>query len=180
MVNVLIKNRYIYIYNIKMKNLCRDRELKFIKTLDASIYDLRIADNHIEIAAYNEINNRIMLLFKEKYYKINVNSNNIKSLDYAIYLISEQRYWEAHDVLENIWHEQYGIMKKTYQFIILLCVANIHKQRGHIKTYKNVISRAMKIDTINKIENIDITKLKNKFIANENYKMDNYFKHIMS
>ncbi len=173
-------DRFIYIYYIKINNLLRDKKLKIIKNFDNGIYDLRIGNNHIEIASYNEINNKVKSFFNEKYYKINVNYlSNIKSLNYAIYLISNQRYWEAHEVLENIWHEKYNLIKKTYQFIILLCVANIHKQRGHIKTYNEVINRALKINTLDKIENINVKLLKEKFIDNGNYKIDDYFKQLI-
>ncbi len=163
-----------------MENICRDNKLKFFKMLDGNIYDLRIADNHVEIASYYKINIKIKSLLKDYYQKIYVNNlKNIDSVSYAIYLISNQRYWEAHEVLENIWRNKNGIIKKTYQFIILLCVANIHKQRGHIETYYRVIKRAMKINTLDKIENIDIKLIKYKFSMDENYNIDVYFKQIM-
>ncbi len=168
--------RYIYIYNALLKNEFRDEILKSLKKLNHNIYDVRIGKSHIEISSFSLLNKIIARLFGNKYKIINVDSlKNNKLLENAIKYISMEYYWVAHEILENIWHEATGKIKNTYQFLILLCVANIHEQRGHDQTAEIVINRALKIDTEDTLKSINIKILKNMAIDGKWNNINTYF-----
>ncbi len=154
--------RYIYIYNASLENEFRDDILKSMKKLNRDIYDIRIGKGHMEISSFLMLNETIARLFGNEYRMIDVDSlKNDDLLESAIKYISMEYYWLAHEILENIWHEVDDKFKSTYQFLILLCVANVHEQRGHHQIAKNVINRALKMDTESSLNIININTLKN-------------------
>ena len=164
----------IYVYNIMLKNDMRDDLLKSFKLLDKNIYDLRIGKNHVEIASYDYINRVVADLFSRSYKVINVdNFRNDKNFSDGLELMNNGMYWLAHEVLENIWRDSYGIEKETLRFLILICAANVHNQRGHQETAKNVVSRALKIKTLNEYNGLNISLLRQRLINNEWINIDN-------
>ncbi|WP_337861051.1 DUF309 domain-containing protein [Ferroplasma sp.] len=153
--------RYINIYNTRMDRHKRDLLFRQLKKSDPLVYDVRIEKNSVEIAYFFQINNITKSIMGKNFFTSSINYiQNAKSFSYAIYLIGEERYWEAHEVLENYWRNSNGLEKTTYQYIILLCAAEVHKQRGHDSVARGIIIRSGKIKTLDTIRNIDISGIK--------------------
>ena len=51
----------------------------------------------------------------------------------AVSLFNSQKWYEAHDLFEEIWHETIGPERKTIQAILQIAVAQLHIDRGNIK-----------------------------------------------
>ena len=52
----------------------------------------------------------------------------------ARYLISEERFWEAHEALEDAWHSLSGKRKTVVQAMIWIIAAQVHWQMMHADT----------------------------------------------
>ncbi len=59
-------------------------------------------------------------------------------------LIKNGRCWEAHELLEDIWHKANGSEKEEIHNIIKVCVAVVHYQRGNFETAKRILGEALK------------------------------------
>ncbi len=59
-------------------------------------------------------------------------------------LIKNGRCWEAHEVLEEIWHKANGSEKEEIHNIIKVCVAVVHYQRGNFETARRILGEALK------------------------------------
>ncbi len=69
-------------------------------------------------------------------------------------LIKEERFWEAHNVLEDIWKKQNGQNKKTVHDIIGVVVSQIKIQMGQMETGEKVYYRnlnALRADQVSEI-----------------------------
>ncbi|SRR5712692_2877458 len=55
-----------------------------------------------------------------------------------------ERYWECHEVLENVWRIKQGSEKRLLQGIILVCAAFVHHQKGEEEIGLSVLRRAAK------------------------------------
>ncbi len=168
--------RFINIYKSVENPSMRDSIFSSLKKEDNNVYDLRIGNFNTELSYFNYLKKSVKYYIGKSYYKINIDYlRKIKSFDYAIYLMADERYWEAHEVLENYWSAANGIEKKTYQYIILLCVAGVHGQRGHFNISNSVIKRANNIKTFNSINGIDIIYIKEMFASDLSFDIQNYF-----
>lgn len=58
-------------------------------------------------------------------------------------LISEERFWETHGVLEGAWHESQGRMREYFHGLTLLAVACVQYQTGRCENAKNTYTRAL-------------------------------------
>jgi len=52
----------------------------------------------------------------------------------ARYLVSHERFWEAHEALEDAWHATYGPRKEKIQALIWIVAAQVHWQMGQADT----------------------------------------------
>jgi hypothetical protein len=170
--------RYINIYEIEMDRHNRDSMFRKLRTLDPFVYDLRIQTHRIELSYFFQLNRNTASIMGKNCFISNINYlQNIQSFDYSLYLIEDERYWEAHEVLENSWRNSTGIEKTTYQYIILLCAAGVHMQRGHDSVCKNIISRAGKMNTMDIIGNLDISNIKKEKFSNPYYELSILIRH---
>ena len=58
-------------------------------------------------------------------------------------LFNAERYWECHEVLENLWRQKQGPEKSLLQGIILVCAAYVHHQKGEDAVGLGVLKRAI-------------------------------------
>ncbi|GBC75099.1 hypothetical protein HRbin06_00412 [archaeon HR06] len=72
-------------------------------------------------------------------------------------LFKEERFWEVHEVLEEIWREEKGDRRETLQGLILFAAALVHYQRGEVKL--SLFERALNKIKVN-IEEINIEEVK--------------------
>lgn len=68
-------------------------------------------------------------------------SEDAKFAEAKSYFNSE-RYWECHEVLEEVWRNKSGAEKRLLQGIILVCAAFVHHQKGEQSVALGVLRRA--------------------------------------
>lgn len=155
--------RYINIYNMRMDRLKRDSLFMKLKENDPFVYDLRVENGMVELSYFLNINKYTTNAMGKYFFTSDINYlQEIRSFDFAVYLMEGERYWEAHEVLENNWKNSSGIEKLTYQYIILLCAAGVHMQRGHDSVCRNIILRANKMKILDTMGKLDISGMRNE------------------
>ena len=84
--------------------------------------------------------------------KPTVNENNIQmAIFIANWLIGEERYWETHELLENIWHISHGNFREYFHGLTLLAVAGVQWQ-----TNREDIARATYLRALTKLRSSGI------------------------
>lgn len=97
-----------------------------------------------------------------------------EALARAVELFNSERFWEAHEVLEQVWRRKEGVEKNLVQGLILVCAAYVHLQKKEFQTSKNIIRRALSLlegYSMQSYYGIDINSLKSKLrdeLSNEN------------
>jgi hypothetical protein len=90
--------------------------------------------------------------------------NKQETIRTCVSLFNEQRYWECHETLEQIWRRQEkGDERDVQQGIILAASALVHFQRNEDKVCLGMIPRALaKLDmwSEEKYYSFDVVKLK--------------------
>ena len=61
----------------------------------------------------------------------------------ANWLVEHERFWEVHEVLEELWHLAKGKLKDYYHGITLLAVANVQAQTNRLDIARATYSRAL-------------------------------------
>jgi uncharacterized protein len=84
-----------------------------------------------------------------------------ESLREGIELFNQERFWESHEVLEDIWHPATGVEREIIQGLILTAAALVHYQKNENDVCLSILGRAVKKlgahDTFN---GLDIKRLK--------------------
>jgi uncharacterized protein len=84
-----------------------------------------------------------------------------ESLREGIELFNQERFWESHEVLEDIWHPATGVERDIIQGLILTAAALVHYQKHENDVCISILGRAVKKlgahDTFN---GLDIKRLK--------------------
>jgi uncharacterized protein len=57
-------------------------------------------------------------------------------------LFNEERFWESHETLEQLWRVSKSLERDTLQGLILTAAAFVHYQRGEDKVCLSVLQRA--------------------------------------
>jgi hypothetical protein len=135
---------------------------------DAIIRDLRVAKEHIELDVSIESSMLDKLLNELKkiaplYRYREISDNALRKEDaikYTKILFNEERYWEAHEVLESIWRESNGYEKSTLQGIILICAAFVHMQKGEDDIAYIILNRALPKLKLDNYDSIDVKFIK--------------------
>ncbi len=61
----------------------------------------------------------------------------------GISLFNEERFWECHEVLEQIWHPARGVERNIIQGLILTAAALVHHQKGESDVSLSMLSKAI-------------------------------------
>lgn len=146
------------------------KKAKSLAINNAIIRDARVASNHIEFdvgIAKEEIN-----ILLDRFKKIapikrcvEITEREIskeEAVEYARMLFNEERYWEAHEVLEGVWKDSYGDEKLTVQGIILVCAALVHMQKEDNKVGYTILKRALPKLVMDNYKGIDVRRIRNK------------------
>ncbi len=64
------------------------------------------------------------------------------ALHEGIGLFNEERYWECHEVLEQIWHPAKGVERDIIQGLILTAAALVHAQKDENDVCFSMLKRA--------------------------------------
>lgn len=142
--------------NQNKESRCKAKAIKEkLKQSIASINDVRVDKDHIEVDLFSNDTNdayKISLYLNEKLIEI-VDVNKEVNPDYRSYLI-QGRFWEAHESLEERWkNEKNQKIKDSIRASIQFCAAMVHYQRCNDNTAKEILKRAMAIDS-----DIDLVK----------------------
>lgn len=60
-------------------------------------------------------------------------------------MFRDERYWEAHTVLEDIWKGSYGIQKRLLQASIIIAASMTHFQMDEVSTAHSMYNKALEM-----------------------------------
>lgn len=82
----------------------------------------------------------------------------------GISYFNEERFWECHEVFEDVWKKCYEGEKDLVQGIILVAAALVHYQKNENKICISILIRASNklANTTGNYHNIDVDSLRNK------------------
>ena len=84
-----------------------------------------------------------------------------EALREGIDLFNQERFWEAHEVLEEIWHPATGVDRDTIQGLILTAAALVHYQKDEKTVCVSILGRAQeKLGTLDQFKGLDIRRLR--------------------
>jgi uncharacterized protein len=84
-----------------------------------------------------------------------------ETLREGIDLFNQERFWEAHEVLEEIWHPATGVERDTIQGLILTAAALVHYQKNEKTVCISILGRArQKLGALDHFKGLDIKQLK--------------------
>ena len=130
--------------------LKKSRELT--NSLDIIIRDCRIASDFIEldlsIEKKENIDKVFTLLKKISSIKeiIEVKERHLskeESIDRAVDLFNDEKYWWSHEALEMVWKEASGHEKQLLNGLILICAALVHFQKNENNICFSILERSM-------------------------------------
>jgi len=76
-------------------------------------------------------------------------------------LFNQERFWEAHEVLEEIWHPATGVERDIIQGLILTAAALVHHQKDEKTVCLSILERAMvKLGTVDNFNGLDTKRLR--------------------
>jgi uncharacterized protein len=95
-----------------------------------------------------------------------VSIDRVEALKEGVELFNEERFWESHEVLEQIWRESKGIERDAVQSLILTAAAFVHYQKNEPDICLSVLKRALsKANDGAGAELINLDELKEKLDA---------------
>jgi hypothetical protein len=130
--------------------LKKSRELT--NSLDIIIRDCRIASDFIEldlsIEKKENIDKVFNLLKKISSIKeiIEVKERHLskeESINRAVVLFNDEKYWWSHEALEMVWKEASGHEKQLLNGLILICAALVHFQKNENNICFSILERSM-------------------------------------
>jgi uncharacterized protein len=84
-----------------------------------------------------------------------------EALREGIDLFNQERFWEAHEVLEEIWHPATGIERDILQGLILTAAAFVHYQKNETAVCISILGRAMdKLGAFDNLKGLDLGRLR--------------------
>jgi hypothetical protein len=76
-------------------------------------------------------------------------------------LFNQERFWEAHEVLEEIWHPATGADRDIIQGLILTAAALVHYQKNEKAVCISILGRAMeKLGKLDNFKGLDVKRLR--------------------
>jgi uncharacterized protein len=77
----------------------------------------------------------------------------------GVALFNQERFWEAHEVLEEIWHPATGVERDVIQGLILTAAAFVHYQKDETSVCLSILGRARKkLGALDNFEGLDIKR----------------------
>lgn len=67
-----------------------------------------------------------------------------EALAEAVKLFNEERFWEVHETLEDLWRKASGDSRELLQGLILLAASYVHFQKGRNEQVRTVLKRAQR------------------------------------
>jgi hypothetical protein len=60
----------------------------------------------------------------------------------GVAMFNEERFWESHEILEQVWREEKSPEREAIQSLILTCAAFVHYQKDETEVCLSVLGRA--------------------------------------
>ncbi len=133
-------------YGVDRGSLIRDAR-RAAGELGVRVVDVRVATHHVEYDLMAESRDRIEALLPKL--------GNIKEARFldeetgwnpyimAKQLFNQERFWEFHELLEDVWRRASGREKQALNGLILVAAAFVHLQRGDEESFFRVLGRAL-------------------------------------
>ncbi len=67
-----------------------------------------------------------------------------KLVEYAVKLFNDERFWEAHEALEQVWRGKKGAEREVLYSLIKTAAAFVHAQKGETAAYFRLLEAALK------------------------------------
>src|SRR5438309_7373438 len=84
----------------------------------------------------------------------------MQTLREGIDLFNQERFWEAHELLEEIWHPATGVERDIIQGLILTAAALVHYQKNENDVCVSILGRAMeKLGGFDNFKGLDVKRL---------------------
>jgi hypothetical protein len=84
-----------------------------------------------------------------------------ETLREGIDLFNQERFWEAHEILEEIWHPATGVERDIIQGLILTAAALVHYQKNEKAVCVSILGRAKeKLGKLDNFKGLDIKRLR--------------------
>jgi hypothetical protein len=84
-----------------------------------------------------------------------------ETLREGIDLFNQERFWEAHELLEEIWHPATGVERDIIQGLILTAAALVHYQKNENAVCVSILGRAMeKLGGFDNFKGLDVKRLR--------------------
>jgi len=85
----------------------------------------------------------------------------MQTLREGIDLFNQERFWEAHELLEEIWHPATGVERDMIQGLILTAAALVHYQKNENDVCVSILGRAKgKLGTLDHFKGLEISRLR--------------------
>ncbi len=76
-------------------------------------------------------------------------------------LFNEERFWECHEVLEQVWHPARGIERNIIQGLILTAAALVHHQKGESDVCLSMLGKALvRLGSVDQYHGIDLNHVR--------------------
>lgn len=108
--------------------------------------DLLLTDQNCLQNAIEALENKIGCLLTLR--KLDVQTKSIgrmEAIKLGLDLFNEERYWESHEILEEIWRPVRGVEKEILHALILLAASLVHLQRDETSVSLSIMKRARTI-----------------------------------
>lgn len=90
-----------------------------------------------------------------------LDKGKLEALREGIQLFNEERFWECHEVLEQIWHPAKGAERDVIQGMILTAAALVHAQKDESEVSLRMLKKAEnKLGTQGAYEGIDLNSIR--------------------
>ena len=125
-----------------------------VRTFEADIGNLRVSscavefdllltnENHLQgaIGALESSIGRLLTLRKLDVRTIPL--GKAEAIRLGLDLFNEERYWESHEALEEVWRTAAGVEKETLHALILLAASLVHLQKNEPDVALSIMKRA--------------------------------------
>lgn len=146
------------------------KKARSIAINNSIIRDARVASKHIEFDvgidkdAIDQLLDRLKEISSIKRC-IEIDERELgkeQAVKYATELFNDERYWEAHEVLEGVWKNSKGDEKLVVQGIILIAAAFVHMQKEEYSIAYTILKRALPKLVLNNYQGIDVAMIREK------------------
>ncbi|ABW01581.1 DUF309 domain-containing protein [Caldivirga maquilingensis] len=136
----------------------RVKLMGLLRSLGLSIINVRVASNHIEVDAnannIDELPPVVGRVIGPILGVVNLSTGNEVSNPFKSFvdLFNEERFWEAHEVLEPTWRVNRDI---NIQGLIVAAAAFVKIQENYIDSFLKLAKRALGMIMVNQVDCID-------------------------